>query len=104
VQCESILPYSFSGAIDSWASGVLFDVVNVDGNALRFGNRGQDANGAGWAAAIVYFGIVRLQELIVINHPLHRTGHSVAGANLRVMVIGWNQIIRSHQEVYSTNN
>ncbi len=51
VQCESFLPYSFSGAIDSWASGVLFDVVNVDGNALRFGNRGQDANGAGWAAA-----------------------------------------------------
>ncbi len=51
IQCESVLPYSFSGAIDSWASGVLFDVVNVDGNALRFGNRGQDANGAGWAAA-----------------------------------------------------
>jgi hypothetical protein len=51
VQCESIMPYSFSGAIDSWASGVLFDVVNVDGNALRFGNRGQDANGAGWTAA-----------------------------------------------------
>lgn len=51
VQCESILPYSFSGAIDSWASGVLFDVVSVDGNALRFGNREQDGNGAGWAAA-----------------------------------------------------
>jgi hypothetical protein len=51
VQCESHLPYNFSGAIDSWASGVLFDIVNVDGNALRFGNLGQDANGAGWAAA-----------------------------------------------------
>ncbi len=51
VQCESHLPYNFSGAIDSWASGVLFDIVNVDGNALRFGNRGQDGNGAGWAAA-----------------------------------------------------
>ena len=51
VQCESVSPYSFSGAIDSWASGVLFDVVNVDGNALRFGNRWQDGNGAGWAAA-----------------------------------------------------
>jgi hypothetical protein len=51
VQCESILPYSFSGTIDSWASGVLFDVVSVDGNALRFGNRGQDGNGAGWSAA-----------------------------------------------------
>lgn len=51
VQCESIQPYNFSGAIDSWASGVLFDVVNADGNALRYGNRGQDGNGAGWAAA-----------------------------------------------------
>ena len=51
VQCESVLPYSFSGTIDSWASGVLFDIVNVDGNALRFANRGQDANGAGWSAA-----------------------------------------------------
>ena len=51
VQCESYLPYSFSGTIDSWASGALFDIVNVDGNALRFSNRGQDANGAGWTAA-----------------------------------------------------
>ena len=51
VLCQSILPYSFSGTIDSWASGVLFDIVNVDGNALRFGNRGQDGQGAGWSAA-----------------------------------------------------
>lgn len=51
VQCQSYLPYNFSGAIDSWASGVLFDVVSVDGNAIRLGNRGQDANGAGWCAA-----------------------------------------------------
>lgn len=51
VQCESRLPNSFSGAIDSWASGVLFDIVNVDGNALSFKNRGQDGQGAGWTAA-----------------------------------------------------
>lgn len=51
VQCQSELPYSFSGAIDSWASGVLFDNVNVDGDALRFGNREQDGQGAGWSAA-----------------------------------------------------
>ena len=51
VQCESHLPFGFSGAIDSWASGVLFDIVNVDGNALRFANLGQDGQGAGWAAA-----------------------------------------------------
>ena len=51
IQCESKMPYSFSGTIDSWASGVLFDIVNVDGNALRFANREQDGNGAGWSAA-----------------------------------------------------
>ncbi|SDL30625.1 DUF6298 domain-containing protein [Siphonobacter aquaeclarae] len=51
VQCEAHLPLSFSGAIDSWASGILFDIVNSDGNALRFANLGQDAGGAGWAAA-----------------------------------------------------
>ena len=51
VQCESRLPHGFSGALDSWASGVLFDIVNVDGHALSFKNRGQDGQGAGWTAA-----------------------------------------------------
>ena len=51
VQCHSSLPFSFSGTIDSWASGVLFDNVMVDGNALRMGDRGLDGNGAGWSAA-----------------------------------------------------
>ena len=51
VQCESDLPHDFSGAINSWSSGILFDVAYVDGNALRFGDRGQDGQGAGWAAA-----------------------------------------------------
>jgi len=51
VQCESHLPYSFSGPVDSWASGVLFDIVNVDGNTLSYKNLGQDAQGAGWNAA-----------------------------------------------------
>jgi hypothetical protein len=51
VQCESYLPHNFSGTIDSWASGILFDIVNVDGHALSFRNREQDAYGAGWTAA-----------------------------------------------------
>lgn len=51
VQCQSYLPFSFSGAIDSWASGVLFDIVNIDGQALSYLNRGQDGQGAGWSAA-----------------------------------------------------
>ncbi|RYG20467.1 MAG: pectate lyase, partial [Chitinophagaceae bacterium] len=51
VQCQSYLPFSFSGTLDSWASGVLFDIVNVDGQALSYLNRGQDGQGAGWSAA-----------------------------------------------------
>ncbi len=51
VECQSYLPLSFSGTIDSWASGVLFDIVNIDGQAIRFGNRGMEAQGAGWSAA-----------------------------------------------------
>lgn len=51
VQCEAHLPFSFSGTIDSWASGVLFDIINIDGQALSYANRGQDGQGAGWTAA-----------------------------------------------------
>ena len=51
VQCQSYYPYSLSGAIDSWASGILFDVVNIDAQVLSYANREQDAQGAGWCAA-----------------------------------------------------
>lgn len=51
VQCESYRPYGFSGGLDSWASGVLFDIVNVDGQAISYLNRGQDGQGAGWNIA-----------------------------------------------------
>ncbi|MDF2190441.1 DUF6298 domain-containing protein [Paraflavitalea sp. CAU 1676] len=51
VQCESKQPFGFSGGIDSWSAGVLFDVVNVDGGAISLLNRGQDGQGAGWNIA-----------------------------------------------------
>jgi hypothetical protein len=51
VQCTSYYPYSISGAIDSWASGILFDVVNIDAQTLSYANREQDGQGAGWCAA-----------------------------------------------------
>ncbi|HLR25020.1 MAG TPA: DUF6298 domain-containing protein [Fodinibius sp.] len=51
VQATSMNPHSFSGTINSWASGALFDIVNIKGEALRLSNRGQDARGAGWTAA-----------------------------------------------------
>lgn len=51
VQCETKNSYDYSGAIDSWACGLLFDIVNVDGNDLVFKNIGQDNNGGGWTTA-----------------------------------------------------
>jgi len=51
VQCSAVHPYSFSGGVDSWASGVLFDIANIDGQALSYMNRGPDGQGAGWNAA-----------------------------------------------------
>ncbi|WP_090647905.1 DUF6298 domain-containing protein [Mucilaginibacter sp. OK283] len=51
VQCMAVQSNSFSGSIDSWASGVLFDIANIDGQPLSYLNRGQDGQGAGWNAA-----------------------------------------------------
>lgn len=51
LQCESHLPYSFSGSVGSWATGILFDVSLVDGNAISFKNKEQDGRGLGWNVA-----------------------------------------------------
>lgn len=51
VQCEAKRALGFSGSIDAWACGLLFDVVNIDGHNLTFKNLGQSKNGAGWNTA-----------------------------------------------------
>ena len=51
VQCESRRSLGFSGSIGSWAAGLLFDIVNIDGNDLRFANLEQFQFGTGWNTA-----------------------------------------------------
>jgi hypothetical protein len=51
VQCEARETFADSGPIESWASGVLYDNVNIDGNALTLGYRPGNNAGIGWAAA-----------------------------------------------------
>ena len=51
VQCESEESLGFSGSIGSWAAGLLFDIVNIDGNDLRFANLEQFQFGTGWNTA-----------------------------------------------------
>ena len=51
VQCDAVTAHSFSGASSSWATGLLFDVVNIEGNSISFKNLGLDKWGAGWNTA-----------------------------------------------------
>ena len=51
LQCKSVLPYSYSGSIGSWNTGILFDNVDIDGDAISFSNKGQESRGLGWNAA-----------------------------------------------------
>ncbi len=51
VHCTATNAAQFSGPIGSWASGVLYDNVSVDGAGLSLTNRETDGQGVGWAAA-----------------------------------------------------
>ena len=51
VQCEASLPLEDSGPIESWASGTLYDNVNIDGGSLMLCSRRGKGQGIGWAAA-----------------------------------------------------
>jgi hypothetical protein len=51
VHCRATNAHRFSGPIGSWASGVLYDNVTLDGGGLALTNRETDDQGVGWAAA-----------------------------------------------------
>lgn len=51
VQCEAHEALGFSGSIGSWAPGVLFDIVDIDGSDIRFANLEQFQFGTGWNTA-----------------------------------------------------
>ena len=51
LECEATAAHGFSGPIESWASGVLYDNTTIDGGGLLLTNREIDGQGVGWAAA-----------------------------------------------------
>lgn len=51
LECRAERSTGFSGAIGSWASGILFDNVTLDGGTLELNNRETWNQGVGWAAA-----------------------------------------------------
>lgn len=50
LDCVADDPRDFSGSIGSWATGLLFDNVRIDGAALRLDNLETWNQGVGWAA------------------------------------------------------
>ena len=68
VQCESILPAADSGAIESWASGTLFDNVRIDGGGLSLMNRGGDDGRRGLVG-----GELRFMELCRVKNFLRKS-------------------------------
>ncbi|MBQ1951585.1 MAG: pectate lyase, partial [Alistipes sp.] len=51
VQCDSYLSTGFSGSTGSWACGLLFDVVNINGHDLSFKSLDRTHARAGWNTA-----------------------------------------------------
>ncbi|HEY2881233.1 MAG TPA: DUF6298 domain-containing protein, partial [Pirellulales bacterium] len=51
VDCDCQAAHDFSGPIESWASGVLYDNITMDGGGLALTNREIAVKGIGWAAA-----------------------------------------------------
>jgi hypothetical protein len=51
VHCEAADAHRFSGPIESWACGVLYDNVTIDGGGLSLTNRETAGHGVGWSAA-----------------------------------------------------
>jgi hypothetical protein len=51
VDCYASEALDDSGPLESWASGVLYDNVRIDGDDLRLGNRWSTPPKAGWSAA-----------------------------------------------------
>lgn len=51
LDCRAVEAHGFSGSTGSWASGLLFDNVDIDGGELRLDNLETWNQGTGWNAA-----------------------------------------------------
>ncbi len=51
LRCRATAAHAASGPLGSWATGVLYDTVEIDGGALQLTNREIADHGTGWAAA-----------------------------------------------------
>lgn len=69
VSCYAHRTHGESGPLESWASGVLFDNVRIDGGDLLLANRWSSPPGVGWSAANCVAWQCRAAELHCFNPP-----------------------------------
>lgn len=50
VHCDARMALEDSGPIGAWATGVLYDNINIDGHGLRLSYRGTELQFSGWTA------------------------------------------------------
>ena len=82
LECEATAAHGFSGPIESWASGVLYDNVTIDGGGLLLTNREIDGQGVGWAAANSRpLAVHGARSSPAGSRPGPRTGPSAAGGS-----------------------
>jgi len=69
LECTAQDALDFSGPIESWATGVLYDNVIMDGGGLRLDNRETWNQGAGWCAANCVLWQCQAPEIIARMPP-----------------------------------
>ncbi|WP_052573558.1 hypothetical protein [Haloferula sp. BvORR071] len=69
VNCSSELARNDAGPHHRWASGLLYDGVTVEGNAINIRNRGNMGTGHGWAGANCVVWNCKADSYIIQNPP-----------------------------------
>ncbi len=67
--CTTKNALSFSGSIESWACGALFENVRVTGNAIKLTDLKKYSQGAGWSASICGLWNCQAAVLEIDNPP-----------------------------------
>ncbi len=77
-QCDAYNSHGFSGSTGSYASGVLFDCVNIDGGDIKFSNIGLEKYGTGWTATNSTAYQCSAAGIFVDSLPDHTNNYAIA--------------------------
>ena len=95
VECVAHETNGDSGALGSWATGVLFDNVVIDGGALRLDHRWTANSGTGWSAANCVVWQTQAAVLSMFDPP----GAANVGVGVWARLIGDSRFEKSDEFV-----